>query len=89
MTIIDISLDLYCDSLIISKQATKTWEALNKLYKELLEQDIMKQINTNPYPQPNVDYNTLLSVLEESSKQKYTSAKIVKFHKHKQKRLNG
>ena len=67
------------------KVATNTPEALDKLYKELLEQDIMKQINTNPYSHPNVNYNILLSVLEES-KQKHISAKIVKFHKHKHKK---
>ena len=68
------------------KVATNTPEALDKLYKELLEQDIMKQINTNPYSHPNVNYNILLSVLEES-KQKHISAKIVKFHKHKHKKI--
>ena len=45
----------------------------------------MKRINTNPYSHPNVNYNILLSVLEES-KQKHISAKIVKFHKHKHKK---
>ena len=58
------------------KVATNTPEALDKLYKELLEQDILKQINTNPYSHPNVNYDILLSVLEES-KQKHISAKIV------------
>ena len=67
------------------KVATNTPEALDNLYKELLEQDIMKQINTNPYSHPNVNYNTLLSVLEES-KQKHIPAKSVKFHKHKHKK---
>ena len=67
------------------KVATNTPEALVKLYKELLEQDIMKQINTNPYSHPNVNCNILLSVLEES-KQKHISAKIIKFHKHKHKK---
>ena len=58
------------------KVATRTPETLYKLYKELLEQDIMKQINTYPYSHPNVNYNTLLSVLEES-KQKHIPAEIV------------
>ena len=66
------------------KVPTNSHEALDKLYKELLEQDTMKDINTSPYSHPNGNYNTLLSVLEES-KQKHIPAKIVKFHKHKHK----
>ena len=45
----------------------------------------MKQTKTYPYSHPNVNHNTLLSVLKES-KQKHIPAKIVQFHKHEHKK---
>ena len=60
-------------------------ESLKQFYDEISNQDIMKNIDADPYSNPNTNYNIMHSIIN-LSREKYIPVRYVKFHKYKHKK---
>ena len=64
---------------------TNNPESMQLFYNDILQQDIMKHINTYPSSNPSTNYNIIQTIII-NAKNKHLPSKNVKYHKHKHKK---
>ena len=70
------------------KQKINCATAISNLRDELINHDFSEVLQTDPYTDPNINYESLIGIITRA-KNKHLPTKLVKFNKHKHKKVNG
>ena len=70
------------------KVTTQSYEAISNFANEIINADILERLNKTSNADPNTNYNILHDCIE-SAKNAHLPDKIVKFKKHKHKKISG